>query len=113
MIVIAGTMSIDPADRASMLEAMGPRVASTCADEPGCLAYAFSADPLDDSKVLIFERWADAAALEAHFVHPNFAAARKVIGGFRVTGSDMRKYRVDAEDAIFGADGKPTATFAT
>ncbi len=113
MIVIAGHMSVHPEDRAALLEAMGPRIASTRADEPGCLAYAFSADPLDDTSVLIFERWADAESLEAHFRHPNFAAAVKVISGFRRTGGSMRKYHVDAEGEIYGADGKPTASFAS
>jgi quinol monooxygenase YgiN len=109
MIVIAGTLTLDPADRASLLEAMGPRVASTRADEPGCLAYSFSADPLQADTVLIFEHWLDADSLEAHFVHPNFDAARKVIGGFRVAGSSIRKYRVDASDKIYGPDGKRAA----
>ena len=34
--------------------------------EPGCLEYTFSADPIDPSRVLLFERWASQATLDAH-----------------------------------------------
>ena len=86
--------------------------AATRSEEPGCLAYSFSADPLHPEAVLIFEHWASAEAAEAHFVHPNIDRARACIGSFRRTGGNVRKYRIDAEDAVTGADGKLTATFA-
>ena len=111
MIVIAGSMQVHPDDREALLEAFGPIQASTRADESGCLAYSFSADPINDDMVLVFEHWADAAALEAHFVHPNFGRARAVLGGFRRVGGNIRKYRIDAEDGIMGPDGRPTASF--
>jgi len=113
MIIIAGTLNVHPDDRAPLLEAFGPIQAATRAEEPGCLGYSFSADPINDDGVLIFERWADAAALEAHFVHPNFDRARAVLGSFRRTGGNVRKYRVDAEDAVAGPDGKVTSVFAS
>jgi quinol monooxygenase YgiN len=112
MIVIAGSLKVHPDDREALLEAFGPIQAATRADEPGCLQYAFSADPLNADSVLVFEHWADGAALEAHFVHPNFTTARTTLGGFRLQGSTIRKYHVDAEDAIGGPDGRPTATFS-
>ena len=108
MIIIAGTLNVHPDDRDALLEAFGPIQAATRAEEAGCLGYSFSADG-----VLIFERWADAAALEAHFVHPNFGTARAVLGSFRRTGGTVRKYRVDAEDAVAGPDGKVTSVFAS
>ena len=110
MIVIDGTMQLHPDDREAMLEAFGPIQAATRADEPGCLAYAFSADPLSADGVLIYEHWADAAALDAHFNHPNFANARAVLGGFRRLGASMRKYRIDAAAEIY-IDGKPSTAF--
>jgi quinol monooxygenase YgiN len=111
MIVISGAMQFHPDDRTPFLEAFGPIQAATRAEEPGCLQYAFSADPLDDTSVLIYEHWQDGAALEAHFRHPNFGKAVQVIGGFRRTGGNMQKYHVDKAAPIVGADGKPTASF--
>ncbi len=111
MIVISGSVQFHPDDRAPFLEAFGPIQAATRADEPGCRQYAFSADPLDDVTVLIYEHWEDQAALEAHFAHPNFNTARQVIGGFRRTGGSMLKYHVDKEAPIVGADGKISASF--
>lgn len=111
MIVISGFMQFHPDDRAAMLEAFGPIQAATRAEEPGCRQYAFSADPLDDVTVLIYEHWEDQASLEAHFAHPNFVKAGKTIGGFRRTGGSMKKYHVDAEAPIVGADGKISASF--
>lgn len=111
MIVISGTLQIHPDDRAAMLEAFGPIQAATRAEEPGCLQYAFSADPLDDTTVLIYEHWEDAAALDAHFAHPNFTKARQCLGSFRRLGGNMQKYHVDKVAPIIGADGNVTSAF--
>jgi hypothetical protein len=34
--------------------------------EAGCLEYTFGADPIDPSRVVLFERWESQAALDAH-----------------------------------------------
>ena len=112
MIVIAGHLTLHPDDRDALLEAFGPIQAATRAEEPGCLAYSFSADPLNADTVLIFEHWADGAAADTHFAHPNFNKARATIAAFRRTGGSVRKYRIDAVDAVNGPDGKPTSVFA-
>ena len=38
----------------------------TTRTEPGCLEYALSADPVDPSRVMLYERWADQAAFDGH-----------------------------------------------
>ena len=110
MIIIAGTMQFHPDDRGPMLEAFGPIQATTRAEEPGCLAYSFSPDPLSNDGVIIYEQWADAAALAAHFAHPNFKQAGGVVRSFRRLGGSMKKYHVDAEAEIY-IDGKPSVEF--
>jgi quinol monooxygenase YgiN len=42
--------------------------------EAGCLDYAFSADPLEPSRVLLFERWTTQEALDAHLTRLRTAA---------------------------------------
>ncbi len=34
--------------------------------EGGCLEYVMSPDPVDATRVMLFERWADQAAFDAH-----------------------------------------------
>ena len=47
MLIVAGSIRVDPDHRSAMLEAVVPMVAATRA-EPGCRAYAFSPDPDDE-----------------------------------------------------------------
>jgi len=66
MIIVSGTISIDPSSRDEMLEAVAPMVESTLA-EPGCHDYVFSADPTNPSQVRLYELWESEAALSSHF----------------------------------------------
>ena len=71
MLIVGGFFEVEPAERdafvASRLEGM--RKSRT---EQGCLEYTVAADPLEPSRVLLFERWESQEALDAHL-----AAARK------------------------------------
>jgi quinol monooxygenase YgiN len=112
VIAIAGTINLlDPADREGCIDAAKPYIRSTQEDEPGCHAYAFSPDPLVDGRIQVFELWADAETLEAHFAHPNFHAMKQVLGGYRRGPSQIRKYRVDLDAPVYDASGTPTAAF--
>jgi quinol monooxygenase YgiN len=65
MLIVAGHFVVDPADRAAFVAGRVEAMKATRA-EPGCLAYAMCADPVDASRVILFERWADQAAFDAH-----------------------------------------------
>jgi quinol monooxygenase YgiN len=69
MLIIAGTITVDPADRDRFLEIRKDTVAKARA-MPGCLEYAFSADIVDPACVRLFERWENeenvAAWMAAH-----------------------------------------------
>jgi len=65
MIIVAGTLSVDPPARdaylASCLVVMEQaRVA------PGCLDFHLSADPIEPGRINVYERWESDAELE-HF----------------------------------------------
>ena len=111
MIIISGWIQVPDEARDELVTAMVPLQVATRHDETGCTAYSVSADPTVPGRVLIFEAWETAAALEAHFVHPNFAAARTVLRGYPRIAGEMAKHRVDASGPIVGSDGQPTATF--
>jgi quinol monooxygenase YgiN len=111
VIIIAGTITIAPDRRAACIAATEPYQRSTREDEAGCAAYVFSPDPLHTDRIAVFERWMDAEALDAHFLHPNFHAMRALLGEHGITGAEVRKYRVDAEAPVNNAERVPTASF--
>ena len=111
MIIITGTINIPADKRAACIAAIAPLQESTRLNEPGCKSYVLAADPVNPAAISVVECWADAAALEAHFKHPNFAAIGKMIGEHGITGADVAKYRVDAQASVFNAEGAPSASF--
>jgi quinol monooxygenase YgiN len=69
MLIIAGTITVDPADRDRFL-AVRQRTVADARAMKGCVEYAFSADNVDPSCVRLFERWETeedvAAWMDAH-----------------------------------------------
>jgi len=65
VIIVGGTFEVDPEQRDQFLtERLDAMRASRA--EKGCLQYAFSADPVEADRVLLFERWETQADLDAH-----------------------------------------------
>jgi quinol monooxygenase YgiN len=65
MLIVAGHFTLDPADRDAFLEGRADAMRET-RTEGGNLEYVMSADPLDPTRVVLFERWADQASFDAH-----------------------------------------------
>ncbi|OLT27806.1 antibiotic biosynthesis monooxygenase [Nocardiopsis sp. CNR-923] len=63
MFVIAGSISVDPADRDAYLRGCAP-IVQRARTEPGCLDFALSPDPLDPARINVYERWESEADLE-------------------------------------------------
>jgi quinol monooxygenase YgiN len=64
MLIIAGTLTVDPSDREAFLAANGD-VVEQARKAPGCLDFVQAPDPIDPSRVNIFERWDDEEQLLA------------------------------------------------
>jgi quinol monooxygenase YgiN len=111
MIIISGTISIPADKRAACLEASIPMQMATRTDEPGCLAYVFSADPCDAEAITVYELWQDAPTLAAHFLHQNYFNMRDMFGRHGITGAVTRKYRIDADAPVYNADRIATVEF--
>ena len=60
--------------------------------EEGCIAYSFTQDVLDPSAMHIVEKWADDAALAAHFATPHMAAFQTALADLDVTVEEALKY---------------------
>ena len=110
-IVIAGWIDVDPASRDEVVERSVPLQRSTRDDEPGCSAYVFAADPAVAGRIHVYERWDDAAALDAHFQHPNYHAMRQVLSDYPRLGSQIAKMGVDRTAPVYSPEGVASATY--
>jgi quinol monooxygenase YgiN len=55
-IIVSGSLYVDPGRRDAFLAARVPILAHA-RQGPGCLDFSLSADLLDDSRVVVYERW--------------------------------------------------------
>lgn len=63
MVIVAGHITVKPAEREEYLAGCVPVVEAARAAD-GCLDFAISADLLDASRINIFERWESQDAVE-------------------------------------------------
>ena len=98
-ILIAGTLTIDPAKvDAALADAADMMRASQAED--GCHAYAFSADPINPGTLLLFEKWESEDALAAHSASAHMAEFRTKMPGWGVTGADIKRYEISSEGPL-------------
>jgi quinol monooxygenase YgiN len=93
MIVIAGQIDLDPAQRAAAVAA-ALAVMEATRHESGCLSYTFSADLSDPGRFFVFEEWESAEALAAHFQTPHMATFQQQMGGFGIRGTSLQRYEI-------------------
>ena len=112
LIVVEATIVLkDAARRADAVAESVQWQEATRNDEPGCLMYCFAADPVKPDTIQVYELWADAESLEAHFLHPNYLAMRDLLGRIGMASASARKLRVDATAPVYGPGFVPTASF--
>jgi quinol monooxygenase YgiN len=56
MIIVAGTLQVQPADRDRYLDEVA-QVARLARAAPGCLDFVQAADQLDPTRINVYERW--------------------------------------------------------
>jgi quinol monooxygenase YgiN len=112
-IFITGTIAIEPGKRDALLAAIRPLVRATREEELGCLEYAFTADTVEDDRIVVLERWLDEATLAAHFEHPNFHATKGTLHEYGSGQSVINKYRVDLGEPLRDSARRYRADFFT
>jgi quinol monooxygenase YgiN len=113
-IIIAGSIDLaDPRRRDEALEKARVLQQKTRDEEPGCLAYVFSADPCVEGRLVVHELWRDEASLAAHFEHPNYLNMLAALRAIGLRGADNKKYRVDLSEPVYDKTFKPRADFFT
>ena len=95
MLVIAGHIEIDPANRDTAIAA-AVTVMEETAKEAGCISYTFSSDLSDPGCFRIFEEWESQEALDAHFTTPHMAVFQGKIGDLGVKSMKVQKYQVSS-----------------
>jgi quinol monooxygenase YgiN len=93
VIIVAGYFVVDPGQREQFLHSRADMMRRSRSEE-GCITYAFSPDPLDPGRVLLFERWESKAALAGHL-----AALRqgpRPQDGVKVQESEIQQYEISA-----------------
>jgi len=109
-IVISAQIDLEPAQRDDALRSAQPWIDGALS-QPGCIHYDWSADLNNPARVNVFEEWESEDALAAHFAGPQYAGMLAHIGRSGLTNAVSKKYRVDAEGPVYGAEGKPTEKF--
>ncbi len=112
MIIIAGTVEIDPEKRQAALEA-GRQLEAATRRQVGCLDYVWTIDGLSESTIYVYERWENEEALAAHFKGPNYNGMRAILGSFGLKGASVAKYRIEISEPVYDATGTPRPDFFT
>ena len=99
MLVIAGTITIDPAKLEEAKQAAAIMMAETH-KEPGNIQYVFSGNFSDAGVVHLFEEWESQEALDFHFKTPHMAEFQKKMGSFGLKSMSVEKYEVASKGPL-------------
>ncbi|MEE2891656.1 MAG: putative quinol monooxygenase [Pseudomonadota bacterium] len=110
MILIAGTIDVDPEQRDAALAEARPYIEGALTQE-GCLAYTWTADPERPERIHVFEEWTSGEALEAHFGNRYYADMRRHLGRCGIRGAETHKYLVADKAPVYDSSGVATAAF--
>ena len=77
MIVVAGYIELDPAERKEFLAVREPSIRAV-REETGCVEYSFAADATDPGIVRVFEIWETPEALDAHLAVRSMSSESRV-----------------------------------
>lgn len=94
MIIITGSVMTNAENRAA-IEAEAVAHCRRSRAEPGCVAHAVHADIENPDRLVFVEKWADAAALMAHFAVPESGAFVRAISALSTEPPSMEIYQAD------------------
>jgi len=91
MIIVTGSVAARADTVEELRRASIEHVARSRA-EPGCLEHGVALDANDGLRLVFFERWADRAALDAHFKVPASRAFAVLAGQLAARPPDLALY---------------------
>lgn len=95
MIIIAGSLTVDPAQRDRYLK-MFAYVTPMAREAPGCLDFVQAADPVDPARINIYERWDTEENLQAFRTSGGPPPPADVP---EIRAGDVHKYRISSVEA--------------
>lgn len=101
MILITGSVVVRP-EHLAEAERLCVEHSVRSRSEPGCLHHAAHRDLEDARRIVFVERWADRAAVDAHFAVPASLAFVQAIGGLAAESPSMQVMDVIEQPATDG-----------
>lgn len=99
MIIVAGTVRVNPAKLDEARGIMERMIAASRAED-GCIDYSYSVDVLDPGLVRVWEVWRDRETLQRHFQMPHLAEWRAAWPTFGITDRKLAIYDVSGTTAL-------------
>ena len=96
MLVVAGTITYDPAYQQEVIAA-ADRVAALTRLEEGCLSYEFFADLMAPGRIHVFEEWEEEHHLEAHLQTAHLVEFSEVLRSSGLESRDINRYFVSSK----------------
>jgi quinol monooxygenase YgiN len=93
MLIVSGTITVDPSGTEAALELARPLVEATLAEE-GCITYGFWTHPDQPGVLRVYEEWESDEAMVAHFATPHMAAFMEGMGSLPITGTSITRHVV-------------------
>lgn len=109
-ILIMARIDLEPNRAEQVLREAQPFIEASRA-EAGCTAYDWAIDPAKPDQIHVYEEWESEEALAGHFRDPSYAAMSGHIQSSGLIASRSAKYRCDAVEPVYDADGVPHAHF--
>ncbi len=100
MIVIAGTLPINP-DKRAEAEAACLTMAAASQAEAGCTAYRFGTSLENPNLIVLHEEWADQSSIDAHNKSAHMAAFGAALGSVLAGGPEFYRYDNDNKVSLF------------
>jgi quinol monooxygenase YgiN len=97
VIIVAGYFVVEPDQREQFLSSRADMMRSS-RSEAGCITYAFSPDPLEAGRVLLYERWESKAALAGHLA--GLRQRPPVSDGVEVRESEVLQYEISGSGPV-------------
>lgn len=96
MIIVAGHLTVDPDDRETYLRAV-EHVTVRARRSSGCLDFVQAPDPIDPTRIVVYERWESDESLDRfRSADDEPAAAGAAEDVPEITGGDVHRYRISA-----------------
>ncbi|MEU4527794.1 antibiotic biosynthesis monooxygenase [Micromonospora ureilytica] len=93
MLIIAGSLRVEPGTRDAYLSGCGPVIAQARATA-GCLDFLLAADPLEPDRIHVYERWESPEQLAA-FRGSGLDDAQEAA----ILGADVQRYLISGVEA--------------